>query len=248
MTGPIALFEGPKGFKEIFDMDLDYDWEEENFGLIQKCVLKRYNAEVHSQSAVDALLQLRSEHSIEPSTIKKIEAVVFLTAYHIIGGGVYGDRKTVHSKEQADHSLFYLLAVAMLDGDVWPEQFEPTRIEKKDVQDLLQKVEVTTGFPLHEPVMFAGALDPYTRAYPAKMKSKITIQLSDGKSYSKEVEDYPGFHTRPFDWEQTLLKFKKLSDNIIPLSLQDEITGVVANIEQHQTNDLTHLLARCAER
>jgi 2-methylcitrate dehydratase len=243
MTGPIALFEGPKGFKEIFGMNLDYNWEEENFDLISKCALKRYNAEVHSQSAIDALLQLRSGHAIDPADITKIDATVFLTAYHIIGGGAYGDRKSVHSKEQADHSLFYLLAAAMLDGDVWPEQFEPERILQKDVQELLQKVEVNTGFPIHEPLAIAGILDGYTRAYPEKMKSRITVHLSDGKTHSREVEDYPGFHTRPFTWEETTEKFRRLSANILTADIQDKLLSVVRNLEKHTINELTEILS-----
>jgi 2-methylcitrate dehydratase len=243
MTGPIALFEGPKGFKEIFGMDLDYDWEEENFELIPKCVLKKYNAEVHSQSAIDALLQLRHEHTIDPAEITKIEATVFLTAYHIIGGGAYGDRQSVHSKEQADHSLFYLLAAAMLDGDVWPEQFEPERIMRNDVQELLQKVHVHTGFPIHEPLAIAGTLDSYTRAYPGKMKSKISVHLSDGKTHSLEVDDYPGFSTRPFTWEEVTEKFRRLSAGILTDDIQDKLLNLVRNLEKHSINELTGILS-----
>jgi 2-methylcitrate dehydratase len=40
--------------------------------------------------------------------------------------------KVVETKEQADHSLPYLLAVALLDHDVMPAQFTPERIIKPD--------------------------------------------------------------------------------------------------------------------
>jgi 2-methylcitrate dehydratase len=50
--------------------------------------------------------------------------------------------KVVETKEQADHSLPYLLAVALLDHDVMPAQFTPERIIKPDVQGLLKKVSV----------------------------------------------------------------------------------------------------------
>jgi 2-methylcitrate dehydratase len=117
MTGPIALFEGPKGFKDIFGMKLEYDWSKENFELIKKCVLKEFNAEVHSQSALEAALELKQQHNFSADDIEKIDITTFLTAYHIIGSGTYGDRKIVETKEQADHSLFYLVAVLLLDGE-----------------------------------------------------------------------------------------------------------------------------------
>ena len=38
--------------------------------------------------------------------------------------------KVIHTKEEADHSLPYLLAAALLDGDVMPAQFKPERIHQ----------------------------------------------------------------------------------------------------------------------
>jgi 2-methylcitrate dehydratase len=192
VTGPVALFEGPKGFDEVFGMKLDYDWSKEDFSLINKAVLKTFNAEVHSQSVLEAVMELRARHNIIPTDIERIDVTTFLTCYHIIGGGAYGDRKTVHSKEQADHSLFYLVAVALLDGEVYPAQFEPARIEEKDVQELLQKVFVDTKFHLHKPMKLAGMLDPYTEAYPQKMKAKVAIKFKGGEELTCETEDYHG--------------------------------------------------------
>jgi 2-methylcitrate dehydratase len=50
---------------------------------------------------------------------------VFQDAYDFTGGGKFGPKTDVHTKEDADHSLPYLLAVAALDGDVQPAQLEP---------------------------------------------------------------------------------------------------------------------------
>lgn len=231
MTGPIAIFEGPKGFKDIFGMKLDYDWTEENFELLSKCVLKEFNAEVHSQPSLEAITDLRMQHNIEAEKVKKIDITTFLTAYHIIGSGAYGDRQTVETKEQADHSLFYLAAVALIDGEVYPEQLEPGRINKKDVQDLLQKISVKTGFPLHQPVTLAGLLDPYTEAYPDKVKAKVEITLYNGSVFSCEKEDYHGFFTRPFTWEDTIQKFQRLTSPILPPAARQQIIDGVRGLE-----------------
>lgn len=242
MTGPVALFEGPKGFGDVFNMKLDYDWQKETFSLIDRCVLKRYNAEVHSQSSIDAALTLRQMHTFQPQDIERVEVFTFLTAYHIIGSGAYGNRKIVKSKEQADHSLHYLIAVALLDGDVYPEQFVPERILRQDVQDLLQLVDVRTGFPLHRPATLAGLLDPYTQAYPEKMKTKVVIRLKDGRQLTSEKEDYPGFFTRPFTWEQTIEKFRRLSNTKIDEQHQDRIIAVVRDLEQQPVQALLDLI------
>ena len=60
-----------------------------------------------------------------------------------------------------------------------PPQFDPERISKSDVQNLLKKVSVR---PNHE----------YTEQYPHKMPVKITVRLQDGTMIEHQVEDYPG--------------------------------------------------------
>jgi 2-methylcitrate dehydratase len=53
-----------------------------------------------------------------------------------------GVDKVIRTKEQADHSLPGLRAVALLDGDVMLAQFNAERIIKPAVQALLKKVSV----------------------------------------------------------------------------------------------------------
>jgi 2-methylcitrate dehydratase len=242
MTGPIALFEGPKGFQEIFNMKLDYDWKREDFQLIKKCVLKPYNAEVHTQSAIEGALELKQKYGISADQIDKIDITTFLTAYNITGSGSYGDRKDVETKEQADHSLFYLIAVALLDGEIYPPQFESKRIESDDVQNLLQKISVHTKFPLHKPMTVAETVDPYTRAYPEKVKAKVEIKLKSGQEYSCEKEDHEGFFTKPFSWQKTIEKFNRLSSDLIDKSQQYQIVETVKNLDQVNMSSLLQLI------
>jgi len=243
MTGPIALFEGAKGFKEVFDMKLDYDWTKETFELIPKCVLKRYNAEVHTQPSIQAALELKEHHNIVAADIEKVDITTFLTAYHITGSGAYGDRKEVCTKEQADHSLFYVVAVALLDGDVYPVQFERARILREDVQQLLQKVEAHTVSPIHKPIKLAGVLDPYTEAYPDQVKAKVEITMKNGKTYTCEKENYPGFFTDPFSWPDVIEKFKRLTNNIVNDNHQNQIIETVQGLDKGDMSKLIQLIA-----
>jgi 2-methylcitrate dehydratase len=239
MTGPVDLFEKPvKGYDAIYGMDLKYDWTTENFDLIPRCILKSYNAEVHSQSAVEAALELRAEHSFNPSEIEKVDISTFLNAYHIVGGGEYGDRKTVFTKEAGDHSMPYVVAVAILDRQVYPEQLYPERIMQPDVQELLQKVNIHTTSPIHKPVKLAGILDKKTDAYPDKLISEVTIELKNGEKFSLEKESYKGFFLNPLSWEDVIKKFKKLTGNKVSETTKDEIIDIVQNLETHDVSDL----------
>jgi 2-methylcitrate dehydratase len=242
LTGPLSFFDGPKGFKDIHSMELTYDWMKEDFSLVRKCILKSYNSEVHTQSVIEAVLELVSENKFDIADIEEIDITTFITCYHIVGGGEYGDRHTVYTKEQADHSLPYLVAVAITDKDVYPGQFLPSRINSEDVQQLLKKVKVHTLLPLHKPKQVAGLLDPYTAAYPEKLKAKVVIRFNEGNKLEREKEDYYGFHTRPFSWEYAEEKFRGLSAGVITRSSQDEIIGIIRDIEKHGPVKLMELL------
>src|ERR1700677_2362748 len=119
---------------------------------------------IHTQSAVHCMVELARQNKIDPDKIVSIEAEVFQLAFDFAGGGLYGVDKVIRTKEQADHSLPYLLAVALLDGDVMPAQFKADRIIKPDVQLLLKKVSVRPD-------------QEFTDQYPGKMPAKVTVRL-----------------------------------------------------------------------
>jgi 2-methylcitrate dehydratase len=243
LTGPANLFEGPVGYEKALKMKLDHDWFTEGFDLIRFCVLKSYNAEVHAQSAIDALLHLQRDAQFAAADVERIEAIVFHTAFDIIGGGEYGDRHEVHSKEQADHSLPYLLAVALLDGRVYPGQFAPARLQSGDVQALLRKVSVDTILPGKSPHLVREQLDPLTRRYPQAMPVRIKVDLRNGRRLEAVQHDYPGFWTRPLGWAAVERKFRDLTTEVTSAN-QDRVISMVRNFEDA---DVPALVAALAE-
>jgi 2-methylcitrate dehydratase len=246
LTGPKSVFEGPAGYEKALKMKLDYDWAGERFDLIPRCILKRYNGEVHSQSVIEAVLALRAEHEIAPASIEAVDLSVFHTCFEIIGGGEYGDRTQVESKEQADHSLPYLVAVALLDGDIYPEQFALERIGRSDVQQLLKKVHVSTVLPSHAPDVVHEQLDPLTRKYPDAMPVKATITLRDGTKLHRRQNDYPGFHTRPQGWDEVERKFNRLAGSVLGGEDRAQLIACVRTLENRSVGELMEIVGRAA--
>src|SRR5207249_4491286 len=142
VTGPLEVFEGEKGFMDAVAGFFELNWETEDLERVTQTILKKYNAEIHSQSVLEAVLELRAREHLSAADVARVEIDVFDVAYRIIGGGEEGEKTVVHTKEAADHSLPYLVAVAILDGEVMPAQYRPTRIRSDDVQALLLRVAV----------------------------------------------------------------------------------------------------------
>jgi 2-methylcitrate dehydratase len=230
ITGPLEVFEGNKGFMEAIAGHFEMDWSLEGLERVNRTVLKKYNAEIHSQSALEGMLDLKGLHPFEPEEVEKIEIEIFDVAYHIIGGGEEGDKTLVRTKEEADHSLPYLIAVAILDGRIMPDQYCPERIQREDVQTLLRKVLVR---PLKD----------YSRRFPEEMPCRIIVTLRDGRRFIHEKRDYEGFRTRPMRWETVVEKFEALSAPHANPSLCREIVDAIANLEKIQVRELMGLLA-----
>jgi 2-methylcitrate dehydratase len=229
VEGPLRVIEGPLGIDHLLGMKIQIDWDKQGYEGVVESTIKKYNAMIHTQSAVHCMIELVNQHEIDNDKVASIEAEVFQLCYDFAGGGLYGVDKVVETKEQADHNLPYLLAVALLDHDVMPAQFTPERIIKPDVQGLLKKVSVR---PNHE----------YTDQYPRKMPAKITIRLKDGKTIEHEVQDYPGLASHPFTWEDSVDKFDKLVAGCLDDDLRGEIKDAVHSIETIKVRDLTKLL------
>lgn len=231
ITGPPEVFEGNKGFIDAIAGPFDIDWSREDLERVTRTIVKRYNAEIHSQSALESILALKHEHRIDATDIVRIDLDVFDVAYHIIGGGEEGDKAVVRTKEEADHSLPYMLAVALLDDQVLPAQYVPERIQRTDVQDLLRRVRV-------RPVAELSA------RFPDEMPCRLAITLRDGRLLTREQHDYEGFHTRPMRWETVKQKFEQLSAASTTPAWRARTVDAVAHLETRSITELTQLLAQ----
>jgi 2-methylcitrate dehydratase len=231
ITGPLEVFEGNKGFMDAIAGEFKINWLEEGLERVTLTILKRYNAEVHSQSVLEGILELKKEFALNGEEVAQVDIEIFDVAYHIIGGGEEGDKTLVRTKEEADHSLPYLVAVALLDGRVMPEQYQPDRIESQDVQSLLRRVIIKPSAD-------------YSRRFPDEMPCRITLTLRDGRRVVREKRDYEGFRTRPMSWETAVEKFEKLAAPHTDRSLCQGMIDAVSHLESIQVSELTELLGK----
>ncbi len=230
ITGPLEVFEGNKGFKEAIAGEFKIDWAAEDLERVNRTIVKKFNAEIHSQTAIEGILELKEQHGFGAEDISLLEIRIFDVAYNIIGGGEEGDKTVVRTKEEADHSLQYMVAAAILDGQVMPEQYSPERIIREDIQRLLTRVKVMPD-------------DVFTARFPREMPCLLEVFLANGEVLTKEKRDYEGFTTNPVRWEQAAGKFERLAGGFADADLVREITDAVGNLENLQVEELTGLLA-----
>ena len=235
VEGPLQVIEGPNGIENLLQMRVSIDWDKMGYEGVVESTIKKYNAMIHTQSAVHCMVELTKQNKFDPDKVVCIEADVFQLCYDFAGGGHYGVDKVIQTKEQADHNLPYLLAVALLDGDVTPAQFTLDRIARDDAQQLLKKVSVRPN-------------QEYTALYPRKMPARIIVRLENGTVIEHEVQDYPGLASHPFTWEDSVEKFDSLVAGRVDQSLCGEIKDAVRSLENIQVSELMKLLGRVKAR
>ncbi|MEM2430336.1 MAG: MmgE/PrpD family protein, partial [Nitrososphaerales archaeon] len=130
MTGPAPIFEGEEGFFKLVSGPISMNIEE--FGgrggkfKILETSIKYYPSEYHSQSAVEAAIEL---HKMLKGRFEEIDEVLietFEASYKIIGSGK--EKWEPKSRETADHSLPYCVSVALMDGTLNLDSFKEEKL------------------------------------------------------------------------------------------------------------------------
>jgi 2-methylcitrate dehydratase PrpD len=216
VTGPKSLFEGPHGLMQLFDQPIDFRTADRGLTCVEQTYLKRYCSLIHGQVVIDAVLALLTDNDLRGEDVSCVTVEVFQGAYDFAGGGAYGDKDHPRTKEQADYNLKYLIAVALLDACVGPEQLETERVLRSDVQELLARIDVKPAPDL-------------TADYPHRTATRVHVVTHDGREFDREQSDYEGSPTRPMSWERVVEKFHWLAE---PFCSKAQRTAIVAAVEQ----------------
>ncbi|HEV8061744.1 MAG TPA: MmgE/PrpD family protein [Gemmataceae bacterium] len=181
LTGPAPIFEGDLGIMKL----LTGPFEVAALGgsgrpfMINATYIKFWPAEYHSQSAIDAALQLRPEVG-DIRNVQTFDIHSFDAAVDIIGKDP--EKWRPRTRETADHSLPYCTAAALADGDVTLATFEPARLADPTLLELVAKVKIHRDAAL-------------SARYPEGIPNRLTITMKDGRKLVKEVE-FPRGHAR----------------------------------------------------
>ena len=225
LTGPNEIFEGPKGLFKMVTGPFELAWSRgPGDWMINKTYIKFWPAEYHSQSAIDAALQLRPEIGGHEK-IASIRIESFEAAVSIIGSEPEKWRPS--SRETADHSMGYCVACALIDGDVTRASFTDEKIKDPGVLGLLDKIRIVET-------------DVCNAGYPAGIPNKLVVQTTDGRTLEKLVSFPRGHAGAPMTDDEVIAKFRKLAAGVV----SDKTAGgiVEKSLSFHQLDDVGELL------
>ena len=196
LTGPAPIFEGCSGFFQQVSGPATIDVA--GFGRcgaefrIQRCSLKRYPAVIYTQTAIVAGIEIANEVG-SLDRIASIEIATTRRGFQRTGSEA--EKWAPETRDTADHSLPYITARAMFDGDITNETFEPQMFRDAGIRDFMRKITVS-----EDPALTArqGAAAP----------TRVTAILVDGQRISREVDTAPGFPGCPMSGADVEQKFR----------------------------------------
>ena len=145
-TGPVEVFEGKEGLFEVLDkVKWDRDVLTKGLGekfLINQCGYKAFPTEALTHQPITAALEVMKENNLVP---KEVEEILVETTTR--GADILSDPSKYKptTKETADHSLPYCIAVAVAKGNVLPSDFEEDALRDPLVWSLLDKIKVVAN-------------------------------------------------------------------------------------------------------
>jgi 2-methylcitrate dehydratase len=231
LTGPAPIFEGRKGFFQLVSGSADVDVGA--FGghgtqfRINQCGMKPYQAVIYAQTAIDAGIAVAKDVG-DLDKITAIEIATTRRGYEQTGRDP--EKWTPDTRDTADHSLPYITARAMFDGDISNASYAQAKITEPQIRAFMQKIKVSEDAALT------------ARTGPSTVPTRITAVLADGSRVVREVDDVPGFVGRPMDRADIERKFRSNIGQRWPRERTDAVLASLWTLDQ--TSDLSALLGK----
>lgn len=189
-TSSERALEAPRGFLNVLatrsdaaeiTRELGARWE------LMQNAYKPYPCGVVIHPVLDACLDLRAAHRIDPAQISKVEITIGPLARQLCGN------KTPRDGLEGKLSLYHSAVVALLDGDAGVHQYTDARVNDPRVVAFRDKITVSSD----------GAI--------GKEQARVRITLTNGKSLEMFVEHARGCLQRPLSDADLEAKFRSLA-------------------------------------
>ena len=218
MTGPEEAFEGKAGFLNSTGIRFEIRpfADSTDTYCIMKARLKAFPSGYFSQSAIEAMLELRTQIP-DLADIKEIRLQTFPAGYEVMGSGEANWQP--QTRESADHSLPFVMAVALMEGNLQIRHYDEMYYKRSDVRALMQKIKVRVG---EEPVA----------AWPELPLNIVDVEMTSGKIFSTKVAYHLGHFKRWMSDDEQERKFRSLAESLLPKTQIDDLLACLRRLEE----------------
>jgi 2-methylcitrate dehydratase len=222
---PLTVVDGESGYAKIVNGGLKDTLLRARSGdheILKSCT-KMWPCIGTSQAPIAAALEIRGR-GVRADDIQQV-------ALHLSDFGYkqqQGFLGEINTREHADHSVWYLVARAFIDGDVRVEDFEERRFRDPKPLAFIQRIKV-----LADPALTTSGGDV--------LGARMDVTLRNGSVQKADIPYPPGSYQNPATDDQVKHKFLSLAERILGKPGAARAMEVVLAVDTK--NDLTELIA-----
>jgi len=195
-TAASRIFEGDKGFCRA--MAKEYDLGRLTEGLattplrILSTSFKAHAACYHIHSAIDAVLEIRRKHSLQPADVKKVRLALYPAALDLL------ERVEAREPYAAKFNIPFCVATALAYGQVGLSAFTTDRLGDPKIQEVVRRISLVRDSEL-------------AKVYPECWPAAVEITTKAGQTHAARI-DYPkGDPKNPMTQDELIAKFHNLA-------------------------------------
>jgi len=235
-TGTEKVFEGKEGFMDAFigwdakdetlkptDMEgrdgvSAWSWDVEalvgDLGKsykILECGMKAFPTEALTHTHISCALNAVINNDLDYKDIEEVRVTAFAQAYDILFDPA---KYRPESRETADHSLPYCMAVAIVDKQITTQSFSKEKLQDPAVFEVIDKIK---GEPSLE----------FEKMFPAKQPSRVVVTTRDGRQFEEYLEYPKGDPREPMTMQDLENKFKGLAAGVLNAERLSQVRDLI---------------------
>jgi len=230
-TSPAPIYEGEDG---VIAWLLDgpgatYQVPLPGPGEPKRAILSTYTKEHSAEYQAQAFIDLARRLRLQIGDLSHVRSVTIYTSHHthyVIGTGSADPQKfdPAASRETLDHSLPYIFAVALEDGEWHHEHsYDPERARRPETVALWGKIRTEESPEWTERYLAGKAFGGH-----------VLVELADGGTVegSIDVADAHPLGARPFGRPEYVAKFKQLAGGTVPHDEQERFLDLALQLPE----------------
>lgn len=193
LTGALDILEGPRGFGAATSNSPDFSrvLDDASAFNIRNMTFKNHAACGHTFAAIDAVRDLRARYDIDPMQVGRIEIATYAKALEVAGN------PDPHTAFEAQFSLPYCVAVALVTGSARLEAFTEERLQNGLIRSLVKQTTLSVDAAAES-------------GYPRQRAATVTVHMAGGRSLIAHSPTRKGDPDNPLSDDELSDKFMEL--------------------------------------
>ena len=220
-SGPAEVFEGKEGLFQVlsgvgWNRNAFVDRLGEDF-LITQCGFKAFPTEALTHQPITATLEVMLENNIASRDVKQVIVETTKRGVDILSDeGKYNPK----TKETADHSLPYCVAVAVAKGNVLPSDFEEKALQDESVLELIPRIKIIANPEIDS-------------IFPDVKRTIVTITTTDGRTFKRLEDCAKGQPERPLSEHELITKFHANAQQALSKRQREKVVQATLTIDRY---------------